>query len=52
MIKKPLNQNRILDLELLNSIDNEYIFDNNPINRFKIKNDNFKKLKEKKNRTT
>ena len=48
MIKKPLNQNRILDLELLNSIDNEYIFDNNPINRFKIKNDNFKKLKEKK----
>jgi len=48
MIKKPLNQNRILDLELLNSIDHEYIFDNNPINRFKIKNNNFKKLKENK----
>ena len=48
MIKKSLNQNRILDLELLNSIDYNYIFNNSPINRFQNKNDNLKKLKENK----
>jgi len=49
MIKKPLNQKRIFDLELLNSIDHNYIFNNKPINRFKNKINNSKKLKEKKN---
>jgi len=48
MIKKSLNQNRILDPEILNSIDYDYIFNNSPINRFQNKNDNLKKLKENK----
>ena len=33
MIKKPINQNDSFDLELLNSIENNYVFENNPINR-------------------
>ena len=37
MIKKPINQNDSNDLELLNSIGYEYIFDNKPINRLKNK---------------
>ena len=48
MIKKSLNQNRILDIELLNSIDCDYIFNDSPINRFQNKNDNLKKLRENK----
>ena len=38
MIKKPINQNDSFDLELLNSIENNYIFENNPINRLNNEN--------------
>jgi len=38
MIKKPINQNDSFDLELLNSIENNYVFENNPINRLNNKN--------------
>ena len=48
MIKKSLNQNRILDPEILNSIDYDYIYNNSPNNRIQNKNDNLKKLKENK----
>tara|TARA_Y100000590_G_C15667948_1_gene995163 strand:+ start:387 stop:1106 length:720 start_codon:yes stop_codon:yes gene_type:complete len=44
MIKKLLNQKRILDLELLNSIGHNYVFSNDPINRFQNKINNKKKL--------
>ena len=37
MIKKDINQNDILNLELLNIIDYNYIFDENPIKRIKTK---------------
>ena len=37
MIKKHINQNDILSRELLNIIDYNYIFDENPINRVKSK---------------
>ena len=37
MIKKDINQNDILDSELLNIIDYNYIFDENPIKRIKTK---------------
>ena len=48
MIKKPINQNHSLDLELLNSIGYKYIFNNEPINRSKNKINNVKKLEEDK----
>ena len=38
MIKKLINQNDSFDLELLNSIENNYVFENNPINRLNNKN--------------
>jgi DNA polymerase len=38
MIKKPINQNDSFDLELLNSIENNYVFENNPINRLNNEN--------------
>jgi|TARA_B110000967_G_scaffold159198_1_gene164763 uracil-DNA glycosylase family 4 len=37
MTKKPINQNDIFNLELLNSISTRYLFDNKPINRLKSK---------------
>ena len=37
MIKKDINQNDILNSELLNIIDYNYIFDKKPINRIKTK---------------
>ena len=37
MIKKDINQNDILNSELLNIIDYNYIFDENPIKRIKTK---------------
>ena len=37
MIKKDINQNEILNSELLNIIDYNYIFDENPIKRIKTK---------------
>ena len=43
MIKKLINQNHSIDLELLNSIGYNYIFNNEPINRSKNKINNIKK---------
>ena len=37
MIKKDINQNDILNAELLNIIDYNYIFDEKPIKRIKTK---------------
>ena len=37
MIKKPINQNDILDTELLNTLDYNYVFNNEPIKRNKTK---------------
>ena len=37
MIKKPINQNDNFNLKLFNSIGYNFVFDNNPINRFKKK---------------
>ena len=36
MIKKKINQNDILNIELLNTLDHNYIFSKSPINRYKI----------------
>ena len=46
--KKPINQNHSFDLELLNSIGYNYIFNNEPINRSKNKINNTEKLEEDK----
>ena len=43
MSKKTINQNTNYDLELLNSIDSNFIFEENPINRFQNTTDNQKK---------
>ena len=48
MIKKPINQNHNFDLELLNSIGYNYIFNNEPINRSKNKINNTDKSEEDK----
>ena len=48
MIKKPINQNHSLNLELLKSIGSNYIFNNEPINRSKNKINNIKKSEEDK----
>ena len=48
MIKKPINQNHSFDLELLKSIDYNYIFNNEPINRSKNKINNTEKSEEDK----
>ena len=37
MVEKEKNQNDIMDQELINSFEIDYIFDNKPINRFKNK---------------
>ena len=37
MIKKQINQKDSIDIELLNLIDYDYVFNNNPINRFEKK---------------
>ena len=42
MSKKVINQNTNFNLELLNSIDSHFTFDENPINRLKNTNDNSK----------
>ena len=48
MIKKQINQNDPFNLELLNSIGNDYVFNDSPINRLKNKNINFSKKNENK----
>ena len=48
MIKKPINQNHSFDLELLKSIEYNYIFNNEPINRSKNKINNTEKSEEDK----
>ena len=48
MIKKPINQNDSFDLELLNSIENNYVFENNPINRLKNENTSSKTSSDEK----
>ena len=48
MIKKPINQNDSFDLELLNSIENNYVFENNPINRLNNENTASKTSSDKK----
>ena len=48
MIKKLINQNHSFDLELLKSIDYNYIFNNEPINRSKNKINNTEKSEEDK----
>ena len=42
MVKKEINQNDTFALELLGSIEHDYIFDNNSINRLKNSNNNKK----------
>ena len=46
MSKKVINQNTNYDSELLNSIDSNFIFDENPINRLKNASSNLKKRNE------
>jgi len=46
MSKKVINQKAIHDSELLNSIDPNFIFDENPINRLKNNVDNLKKYND------
>ena len=43
MSKKAINQNTNYDLKLLNSIGSNFIFDENPINRFKNTSNNLKR---------
>ena len=46
MSKKVINQKAIHDSELLNSVDPNFIFDENPINRLKNNVDNLKKYND------
>ena len=46
MSKKVINQNTNYDSELLNTIDSNFIFDENPINRLKDSSGNLKKENE------
>ena len=48
MIKKQINQKDSLNIELLNSIGCDYVFNNSPINRLKNKINNPKKQNESK----
>ena len=48
MIKKQINQKGSLDIELLNSIGYDYVFNNSPINRLKNKINNPRKQNESK----
>ena len=43
MSKKAINQNTNYDSELLNSIDSNFVFNENPINRLRNTADNVKK---------
>ena len=44
MSKKAINQNANYDSELLNSIESNFYFDENPINRFKNNTGNLEKV--------
>ena len=46
MSKKVINQNANYDSELLSSIESNFIFDENPINRLKDTSSNLKKENE------
>ena len=48
MIKKQINQKNSFDIELLNSIGYDYVFNNSPINRLKNKINTSNKLDENK----
>ena len=48
MIKKQINQKDSFDIELLNSIGYDYVFNNNPINRLINKINTPNKLNENK----
>ena len=48
MIKKQINQKDSLNIELLNSIGCDYVFNNSPINRLKNKINNPRKQNESK----
>ena len=48
MIKKQINQKDSFDIELLNSIDYDYVFNNSPINRLKNKINTPNKLNKNK----
>ena len=50
MIKKQINQKDSFDIELLNSIGYDYVFNNSPINRFKKKINNPSKQNENKDK--
>ena len=50
MIKKQINQKDSFDIELLKSIDYDYVFNNNPINRLKKKINNPSKQNENKDK--
>jgi len=50
MIKKQINQKDSLDIELLNSIGYDYVFNNSPINRLKNKINNPSKQNENKHK--
>ena len=44
MTKKPSNQSMSYKNELINSIEQNFIFNKKPINRFKINETNIKKI--------
>ena len=50
MIKKQINQKDSFDIKLLKSIDYDYVFNNNPINRLKKKINNPSKQNENKDK--
>ena len=50
MIKKQINQKDSFDIELLNSIGYDYVFNNSPINRLKIKINTPDKVKVEENK--
>ena len=50
MIKKQINQKDSLDIELLNSIEYDYVFNSSPINRLKNKINNPSKQNENKHK--
>ena len=47
MTKKNLNQNGKYTQDLIDSIEPNFLFSNNPINRFKVIKDNNNKLQNK-----
>jgi len=50
MTKKPINQNDSFNLNLLKSINYDYVFNDNPINRLKNENPNFNNQNEYKSK--